>query len=730
MIIRQHVKPAFPALNIALASILCAFPGFGFAADKCDASDQFSKSINIGRLGSIAFVADSRSDAPIAKAAEPVRLRQLVELCHTLHSGYKFPPIFLRTEASRVALDSLHEGENEIGHLQVEFGGVLLAGLPKYLELKASKFLKDNQIDLKRVPGSSSRATLTRRFAVTISKPTIQKLKNYDVRLQSLALHIDQLQASATTAQHAQLEALKLDYSNLEADKYKLLRRATETEFPCLPSIREVIRFPIWEKGGDSQSSGQSGKASATAKIGVSGDVDILLAPRCGIALGPQYNLETYIKVPLKLLSHGYFGGRADWSGSISISFLSDKFGNYLMAPDDVVGAEERETLGQILHDAVYSAKDASDLNAAILALLRNGEVLVDVRNRIIENLIGTSSNPAPIDKICSLFRAGRVPAGSPEDSICKYASQARPQLVLPPQPPTIPIPDPPNGVCGDEAHFGACRPPSMISPPCPPRPPECALVNGPQCHCPPQVPVPDSPLGCYALLQTNRRLCDAIQSFPERLRQAQKEALDREKAFRAAIAESKRAFELSMAQFLKYTDKAIVYQTALAFARANILYANLSEPVAHKLIDTAIDAAEKGQQQVDIIAGIVKPEYLQYLTIQAKGSARLALKSTAHILEVSPSITDVVGECPGDVARRELCRTVSFYQHHDQTKPVAASLDPIGFTFDIEGALTVIGKDVPIGPVHYEVSDTVNVAPLSGLISTEPLSITIKIPK
>jgi hypothetical protein len=702
----------------------------------------WKKDADLGRLGLITLSANSRYAVPAILEEKTHVLGSLdLRVRHTLKSNYQFDPLLIQVEGSSTDIRAIHAGENELGQIKINFSGLLLNGLPQYLEAKAGEYFREHHIEFANDSSSTSHATLTRAVKINIDEEQLKRINDLERRMADLRNRWERSGALN------ELEIEKNEYIELKESLSKILKDISRTDIPCFPSITKVIKFPIWEKGVDESTSGGSSSATASAKIGVSGDVVINIAPHCSIAIGSNATLDICLEVDVVVQSHGFFGVRTDAAASTELKyeFRSSELGNHRMSTD-LIGEKEREILKQLVLDSLISAKDAREVNSALLSAVKNSTIFADARTTILEDLIGTRDAPASTEKLCRIFNTlGRSP-GSSADLICRYANAltpVEPILDLPVfiEPSLPPMPIKPNVVCLPQIPVPECNllavqlpqpnHPCMVSRsvnisyPCP-------TWRNPRkvCHrtvtkdfpsmCPTApIVVPQwVPAGCKIAVESvheqNRLLrssCNELANWQNQVNNWQS-MVDRIRAdalrkHEERLAQLRADFEIKWNQFTfdrlnfdRYRSKDVIFKTALDFAQSNILLSEVSDALAQKIVDQAWALGEEADKKIDYVSCFVRPEFSGYLTLQAKGSARLAFSSTAHLLEINPRIEESLGyRYSSEKKKGELCGTFRFFQHsnpnNDYKKQARiGGLDVLGMVIAIENTLSFAGED------------------------------------
>lgn len=717
---------------------------------------------DFGRLGRIALVAQSRIDPPdFARGDTSGEISGQMALTHTLSNGFVITPATIEVAGSSVNIFPLRAGTLRLGELRMDFSGLMLKGLPQYIEkTPALAALRAQGFVFKRDPGDNSHGTLTKDIMVSVPQSLVAAVAPIEAEIARLAPRIEQVSRSSyiTNSQSAvdlaqrsleeqirrdpqasvklkevqdmkrrfdefpsidNEEALKKAQGELDAlvEQNSLLRlarsrveraqnalrlakvemglpalearhtqamqrradllRELTAEFPCLPKFKRTVTFPIYELGVEAG----GGSASARAKFGVHGDVVVSVTPRCGVKLGSGMMLDTYATVDIEILSHGFFGARADAQASGTFKLLAQFDGEYGQYPVDLgyISEQEKEILNNIVLSSQLQAKDVEGINRAILNTLESG-IVENAHNLLLGDLIGAPGSPN-VGKICRLFQKVGVASGSDMDLICRWAGANPP--TLPPfiRPPFVapPLPDAPvkpSVICEADLPTPPCRK-VTTSVDCPPFTPSWLCPEDITTWIPPGCEVAVE--GVEAANRLRREACKQLERFEDEVEKHRKEvnrimarARDEHERNVRRLERGHQRLEQQIERIKRAQNPDFIYRIARSWAESNIFVAKANEKVTKLLLDKIWQVDKYGRfipEKVDMVSSFIHDNFLSDITVSVAGSARIAFQATAHIVKVEPSLHHETSIVALDGGGTGLESTVSFFRHSNPTE-------------------------------------------------------------
>lgn len=660
---------------------------------------SYVKELDLGFLGKMALRADNM-----------IRLPERVDLTDTQYSAQasfrlqyepekgQFPP-FIQID---IEAGILNEKEN-LAQLEITFDGLLLKGLPAYLSktTEAKDELEEKGITFLPDPKNDSKATLRKVIPVPPEKQELfHEMKALNEKLLTLQQELQAL-ASEQKAESEEWVHLKEQMKTAADAKSKLLVQLLDhIEFPCAPEFHQVISFPIYEKSGSTDSNNISAKAA----IGVSGDVQISISnPTCGLSVKSLFSNETWTYADIDITSHGYFGARteADLHRDFGVTF-TDKRGRSYPVPVEF-SEEEQQILNEIVLKTLKKAQDSEDvLRAFEEKIYARVEQIHEI---IFKELIGTGTDPS---KMCALLSSlGVRTSGSREEKMCQTLAAglspkplplSLPQLILPPSPPLPPRPD---GECKAQI---PCKK-VTIEHVC------CDKWTGVMC-----VPCGGStkqeiPPGCGLTNDAYKQTCKQIQQWEKEIDRIKKQSKQQNRKITAEWEKQVKAIQKKNEEMLEKWRK-----QAAEFAQYQLLLPvkvqkSVNERVfrsldtratTRKVAQKLLNAAWEAKEWIDLTDEFLQDNRPSTSAITIKGSARVALTSTAYILNVTPKVKTALAFDIQQGGQPSFMIEVSGIQN---TQPPEESgiggLDVLGYTLSADLVASLAGaKEFKIGKV------------------------------
>jgi hypothetical protein len=262
--------------------------GFIVFIELSDAS-QIDKRFDLGFLGKLVLHSESNVITTDATHFRPYSTKISFRLQYELDDVRV--PTLAKVDIQGSIL-ALKDGQ-QLGCFEITFEGLLLKGISQYLSTSKAKAELENQgIKLIVDDDNDNKVTLSRVIPVPAEKKSLLgKFQTVDSMLRDYQQEIRALESVPNPARESQLKEL---LKSAVAKKNEIfIQLINDLEFPCAPEFKEVITFPIWEIGG----SATSGNASAKARAGVSGDVQIkITAPTCGLSAAPLFKNQTWTR--------------------------------------------------------------------------------------------------------------------------------------------------------------------------------------------------------------------------------------------------------------------------------------------------------------------------------------------------------------------------------------------------------------------------------------------------
>lgn len=263
---------------------------------------------------------------------------------------FQFFSLNFQGKSSDFNKDFLSGKKTELARAELTFNGLFLKGIPYYLDNRKKNLEKDLGVKVGKIDErDDSKGSLTKTVALS-NLNAFEELKAIENSLLIQQQRVQKIQAkvkhnSSNSQLQRELETAENELKNVLADKVKRLEPLNRLEFQCAPNFKRIIEFPIW---GKTTSTG-SGSTGASAGVGVRGDVVIDIAnPTCSFSIVPPYSSTSTTYADVSILSHGYFGARAQAqaSGDVGIKFKDqyDKVkGEYVLDLKKLSNLNEQE---------------------------------------------------------------------------------------------------------------------------------------------------------------------------------------------------------------------------------------------------------------------------------------------------------------------------------------------------------------------------------------------------
>jgi len=609
----------------------------------------------------------------------------------------------------------LSNRSRKLGSVELMFNGLLLKGVPAYLEQNRAKLERNGLVlktDYKR---DNSQATLSRTIEIaqeTQLNKNIAELRSIESKLRAkqtkvlsyltdisnLKTKSEQARTKGNTELAAKLEErlkkaetnLKVEQANLQKDianKYqKLAKLPLQAKFICAPEFMREFKFPIFERRASS--SGQGGNASAG--IGVSGDVVIDISkPTCEFIFAPPFKGQSSTYADVSVTSNGYLGGRADASGEkdFGITFSKSKqgssnYGNFNALDPKLLQFTSNEK--KAINDLVLKSLEDAKNDEKVLNDLANKfqEGFIDPLISSVESsLIGSDNAPFSALKLCSsLFNKIGITSDSEEELVCKAANTnvLQPSKILE----TV---TQKQQELQDRVKFLEDNLSSLDS--------EIQRLN--------------EKLASKACKLDLTGLCKKATSAAFSTAENTKNKLNAEKNsltnqlsnLQVELVDLTQAWE-QYNNWLLYRTSQKVREVAKKVLSNRILRnptASISRSIAKDLLDLAWDI-ETGVREVnsfiDNIAKYLQPPGLpESLTISAAASGRIGFRSQAHIVETRPQLTTTSELEFKDKKPLLNLKFVAYRNGPEGEKGRIGGLDVTGLTFTAKQIACLGGK-------------------------------------
>ncbi len=691
---------------------------------------------------------------------------------HEIPDVDKMPPhfkIYFKGEASDQ--DLLLNRSRKLGQAELTFNGLLLKGVPQYIESAASKKLKENKIGFEVDPKmDDSWAKFSKTLEVPRATPLDATLAEYRKIEASLKknkdeaskllktisdyqVQLDKVPESKRKALEANLQKAQSDLSGIQAsirknitDKYSKLNNLSLTsEFVCAPEFIRKFEFPIFERKVSAKTEG----ASASAGIGVTGDVVIDIAkPTCNVTFAPPFKVNSSIYSDISISSNGYFGAQAKASGEkdFGISFTSNKgYGNYSFS-SMTLKKNEKEAIAQLVLKSVDNAmEDEKLLND--LANRVMDETVLPMLDQIEGTLIGTDAAPFSTSQICDLFIKVGKASGSEADKVCWALG--------------LKIPKPSEAIeTVTQKQTKAQKDLERVDKSLSDAEKEVIDLNekvtkkgdslaNKLCRF--------DPLGLCD--KARKQLKSDLDNLNSALRKAKetKDGLSAEKnrLSRQVLDLQKRVGDLTKEwetynQWVEYSASKKVREVAKSFVRNQILLSSNvvdTKAIARKFLDVVWkleEANSKANELIDLTENLFHKFVPDRLSISVKAAGRVGFDSRARLLETSPQFINN-SELVFKDGKPSMKVKLSAYKNRPEAKEGnLGGLAPIGVIFNAQQVACIGGKveqdlscsagakkiDIPWGNNKPLLTDTIGgekIAENETVIFDEPVSLQIK---
>lgn len=609
----------------------------------------------------------------------------------------------------------------KLGSAELQFEGLLLKGVPIYLQRNFGELLKKDGLVLQTDPKNNSKATLSKVIEIPqknqigeflfeginlIQLKTIEsKLsKNKTKILENLA-NISDLKAQLELARsnmdtslvkdlkeklrkaESKLQEAQSDLQNAITQKHQALANLPlKSSFICAPEFMREFKFPIYERRASA--SGQGG--SASGGIGVSGDIVIdINKPTCEFAFVPPFKGQSSTYADISITSNGYLGARGEASGEkdFNVAFLSEKYGKYTLSKEELRAAtefegDEKNAIDNLVLKSLEDAKNDPKLLDTLATKLED-KFVPTILSSIESFLIGFDSSPFNISTVCSLFRKferpGFKPLSDDEKSICWVAN-----LASPPQKPLEAL----DSLLVKKAQLEdeAARIPTKL------QDAEKAVVD-----------ISNEIADTVCKVDVTG-ICERLNSSLNEAIKVKDDLVARSLEVPKLILDAGRKVEDwgRYNRWAIYSTPRKIRDVAKKFVHDRILSPltkeDISKAVAQKLLDFFWDI-EKGARKVDELFDLTE-QFLQPLTpevlsISVAASGRIALSSRATLIETRPQFTaDSTLEFKEQDQRPVLNLKFSAYQNGPEgEKGRIGGLDLLRFNFDAQAIACFGGK-------------------------------------
>lgn len=429
---------------------------FSVALEKTEIEKPFSEPLLSwkavrSRAGSIILTGSGKLVFPtkLSLSGNEASVEATLAVQHKIPEVDAMPPHFqIHFKGNASDQDLLLNRSRKLGAAELTFNGLLLKGVPQYIEKSAGKKLKENGITFEtKNPPKNAASGSWAKFSKTLEVPKATTLdatlaeyrkieaslkKNRDnaskllKTISDYQTQLDKASESKRKELEANLQKAQSDLSSIQAsikknitNKYlKLNNLSLTSEFVCAPEFIREFKFPIFERKVSANTQG----ASASAGIGVTGDAVIDIAKStCNVTFAPPFKVNSSIYSDISISSNGYFGARADALGEkdFGISFKSNKgYGNYSFSSMTLDG-NEKEAIAQLVLKSVDNAMEDEKLLNDLANRIKD-ETVLPMFDKIEGALIGTDTAPFSTSQICNLFTKVGKASGSEADKVCR----------------------------------------------------------------------------------------------------------------------------------------------------------------------------------------------------------------------------------------------------------------------------------------------------------------------